>query len=88
FGGPIRASSSGKVKAPWVLSFDGRGRNLTLGMEELDRLLGKTPRLELAGKLNGNRIEVDRGELTGAQGRAGAKGLIETTGQLRLALDW
>lgn len=88
FGGPIRASSSGKAKAPWVLSFDGRGRNLTLGMEELDRLLGKTPRLELAGKLNGNRIEVDRGELTGADGRAGAKGLIETTGQLRLALDW
>jgi translocation and assembly module TamB len=87
FGGPIRASSA-KTGAPWVLNFDGRGRNLTIGMEELDRLLGKTPRLELAGKLNGGRIEVDRGELTGANGRAGAKGLIETAGQLRLALDW
>jgi len=87
FGGPIRASSA-KTGAPWVLNFDGRGRNLTIGLEELDRLLGKTPRLELAGKLNGGRIEVDRGELTGANGRAGAKGLIETAGQLRLALDW
>lgn len=87
FGGPIRASSA-KTGAPWVLTFDGRGRNLTVGMDELNRLLGRTPRLQLTGKLNGNRIEVDRGELTGAAGRAGAKGLIETDGRLRLALDW
>ena len=57
-------------------------------MAELDRLLGKTPRLQLAGRLNGGRIEVERGDLTGAAGRAGAKGLIETAGRLRLALDW
>nr|WP_316628456.1 translocation/assembly module TamB domain-containing protein [uncultured Brevundimonas sp.] len=87
FGGPIRASSA-KTGAPWVLNFDGRGRNLTIGMAELDRLLGKTPRLQLAGRLNGGRIEVERGDLTGAAGRAGAKGLIETAGRLRLALDW
>ena len=87
FGGPVRASSA-KTGAPWVLTFDGRGRNLTVGMDELNRLLGRTPRLQLTGKLNGNRIEVDRGELTGAAGRAGAKGLIETDGRLRLALDW
>ena len=87
FGGPIRASSA-RTGAPWVLNFDGRGRNLTVGMSELDRLLGKTPRLQLAGRLNGGRIEVERGELTGAAGRAGAKGIIETAGDLRLALDW
>ncbi len=87
FGGPIRASSA-KTGAPWVLNFDGRGRNLTVGLDELNRLLGRTPRLQLAGKLNGGRIEVDRGELTGAAGRAGAKGLIETNGRLRLALNW
>ncbi|MFN7128028.1 MAG: hypothetical protein ACK4OJ_03090 [Brevundimonas sp.] len=69
FGGPVRASSA-KTGAPWVLNFDGRGRNLTLGMDELNRLLGRTPRLQLAGKLNGGRIEVDRGELTGAARRA------------------
>ncbi|WP_426023685.1 translocation/assembly module TamB domain-containing protein [Brevundimonas sp. PWP3-1b1] len=87
FGGPIRASSA-RTGAPWVLNFDGRGRNLNVGMSELDRLLGKTPRLQLAGRLNGGRIEVERGELTGAAGRAGAKGVIETAGRLRLALDW
>lgn len=87
FGGPIRAASA-RTGAPWVLSFDGRGRDLTVGMSELDRLLGRTPRLQLAGKFNQGRIEVDKGELTGANGRAGAKGLIETAGRLRLALDW
>jgi translocation and assembly module TamB len=87
FGGPIRASSA-KAGAPWVLNFDGRGRNLTVGLDELNRLLGRTPRLQLAGKLNGGRIEVERGELTGAAGRAGAKGLIQTDGRLGLALNW
>ena len=87
FGGAIRASSA-RSGAPWVISFDGRGRALTTGMSELDRLLGRTPRLQLAGRFNQGRIEVDRGELTGANGRAGAKGLIETAGRLRLALDW
>ena len=87
FGGPIRASSA-RSGAPWVVTFDGRGRDMTLGLSELDRLLGRAPRLQLAGKINGGRIEVDRSELTGAQGRAGAKGLIEPEGRLRLALDW
>jgi translocation and assembly module TamB len=35
FGGPVRASSA-KTGAPWVLNFDGRGRNLTVGMDELN----------------------------------------------------
>lgn len=87
FGGPVRASSA-RSGAPWVVNFDGRGRNLTVGMAELDRLLGRTPRLQLAGRFNDGRIEVDRGELTGAAGRAGAKGLIEPEGRLRLALNW
>ncbi|RZJ96750.1 MAG: hypothetical protein EON88_06005, partial [Brevundimonas sp.] len=81
-------ASSARAGAPWRLRLDGRGRNLQIGMAELDRLLGKSPRLQLAGALNNGRIEVERGELTGAQGRASAKGLIEPEGRLRLALDW
>ncbi len=87
FGGPIQASSA-RTGAPWRLSFDGRGTRLASGMAELDRLLGATPRLQLAGLLNGGRIEIDQGLLTGAAGRASARGLIEPEGRLRLALDW
>lgn len=87
FGGPISASTA-RTGAPWRLTFDGRGRGLATGQGELDRLLGTTPRLQLTGALNNGRIEVERAALTGAQGSAGARGLIEGNGTLRLALDW
>lgn len=86
FGGPIRAASA-RPGAPWTLTFDGRGSRMAVGMDELDRLLGQTPRLQLAGSLNKGVVAVDRGELTGAAGRMGAKGLIEGP-KLRLALNW
>ena len=87
FGGPIQASSA-RTGAPWSLRFDGRGRGLVTGLGELDRVLGQQPRLQLAGMLNGGRIELNQGELTGAAGRAAARGLIEPEGRLRLALNW
>ncbi|MFN3559455.1 MAG: translocation/assembly module TamB domain-containing protein [Brevundimonas sp.] len=87
FGGPVAASTA-RSGAPWRLTFDGRGRNLSTGQSELDRLLGAAPRLQLTGALNAGRIEVERAALTGAQGSAGARGLIEGNGRLRLALNW
>ncbi|WP_333591012.1 translocation/assembly module TamB domain-containing protein [Brevundimonas sp.] len=87
FGGDIQASMA-RTGAPWTLGFDGRGARLVTGQAELDRLLGTSPRLQLAGLLRDGRIELNDGRLTGAQGRASAKGLIETDGRLRLALDW
>lgn len=87
FGGPVSASTS-QAGAPWRLTFDGRGRGLEVGMEELDRLLGATPRLQLTGALDDGKIAVERAELTGANGSAAARGLIEGDGRLRLALNW
>ncbi|MFN4298003.1 MAG: translocation/assembly module TamB domain-containing protein [Brevundimonas sp.] len=87
FGGPIRASQA-RPGAPWAITFDGRGRGLTTGMGELDRLLGATPRLNAAGSFRDGRVEIDRAELSGANGRAGARGLVEGDGRLRLALNW
>ncbi len=87
FGGPITAAAA-RSGAPWSLTFDGRGTRLTTGLAELDRLLGTTPRLQLAGGLNGGRIAVERADLTGTAGAVSAKGLIEPEGRLRLALNW
>ena len=87
FGGAVSASMA-RTGAPWRLTFDGRGRGLATGQSELDRLLGATPRLQLTGALNQGRIEVQQAALTGAQGSAGARGLIESNGTLRLALNW
>ncbi len=87
FGGTIAASMA-RAGAPWRLTFDGRGRRLTTGLDELDRLLGQTPRLQVTGALNGGRIEVEQARLSGAQGSAAARGLVEGDGRLRLALNW
>lgn len=87
FGGPIQAASA-RAGAPWTLTFDGRGDRLATGMDELDRLLGAAPRLQLAGGLNQGRVAIERGVLTGAAGTASARGLIEPEGRLRLALNW
>jgi translocation and assembly module TamB len=87
FGGPITAASA-RSGAPWTLTFDGRGTRLATGLEELDRLLGATPRLQLVGGLDDGRIAVERANLTGAAGTASARGLIEPEGRLRLALNW
>ena len=87
FGGPISAAAA-RTGAPWRLTFDGRGQGLAVGMVELDRLLGTTPRLQVTGALEGGRFAVERAQLTGAQGSAGARGLIEGDGRLRLALNW
>ncbi|NBB50361.1 hypothetical protein GVN24_18975, partial [Rhizobium sp. CRIBSB] len=78
----------GRTGTPWQVRFDGQGRNLVLGMEELDRLLGKVPRLELAGTLEGGRIAISRGQLTGAEASVSTQGLIQGDGRLQLALDW
>ena len=86
FKGPIQAGKA-RGDTPWTLSFDGRGSGMTIGMDELDRLLGQTPRLKAAGSWRGGVLAIDSGELTGASGRMGAKGLIEG-GKMRLALDW
>ncbi len=87
FGGPVAASMP-RAGGPWSLTFDGRGRGLATGLGELDRLLGTTPRLQLTGNLAGGRVAVEQARLTGDQGSATARGLVEGDGRLRLALSW
>ena len=71
FGGPITASMA-RTGEPWRLTFDGRGQRLAVGMDELDRLLGPAPRLQLTGSLDDGRIAIERAALTGAKGSANA----------------
>tara|TARA_R110000787_G_scaffold243802_1_gene349788 strand:+ start:3778 stop:8022 length:4245 start_codon:yes stop_codon:yes gene_type:complete len=86
-GGAVTAVAN-RPGAPWRLTLDARGQRLKTGMAELDRLLGTTPRLQLDGAFTAGRLEIEPARLTGAAGRASARGLIEGDGRLRLALDW
>ncbi|NJC41862.1 translocation and assembly module TamB [Brevundimonas alba] len=87
FGGSIAASMA-RTGAPWRVTFDGRGRGLALGIAELDRLLGQTPRLQLVGALSDGRVTIDSARLSGAHGNAAARGFVEGDGRLRMAMNW
>ena len=87
FAGAIAASMP-RAGAPWEITFDGRGRGFALGVSELDRLLGPTPRLQLVGTLTDARVQIESARLTGAHGNAAARGSIEGDGRLRLAMNW
>jgi translocation and assembly module TamB len=87
FGGPLSASIT-RAGEPWRLTFDGRGRGLATGLDELDRLLGATPRLQLTGALDDGRIAVEKAVLTGSSGSASARGVIEGNGRIGLAMSW
>lgn len=74
---------------PWTLDFAAQGSRFSTGWGELDRLLGRSPRLTGAGALSEGRIAIQRAELSGAAGRLNARGLIGLAGaDMRLALDW
>lgn len=87
FSGPIQARWA-RSGAPWVITYDARGRGLFIGQDEADRLLGRSPRLQLTGAFKGREFAVNEARLTAASGRAAAKGIVGTDGTLRLALDW
>ncbi|RZJ18873.1 MAG: hypothetical protein EON91_03700 [Brevundimonas sp.] len=87
FSGPIQARWA-RSGAPWVITYDARGRGLFIGQDEADRLLGRTPRLQLTGSFKGSEFAVNDARLTAASGGAHARGIIGTDGRLRLALNW
>ena len=86
FGGTIRMGTQ-RSGAPWTLNFNGAGRNLKTGMEEVDRLLGQRPRLALTGSLNRGIISITQGHLNGDAGQADVIGQIQGS-KLRLRLNW
>jgi len=87
FRGRLRAVAA-RPGAPWRVGFEGRGRGLRTGFDELDRLLGEQPSLQLGGSVGTGPVTIERLTLTGDHVTGGARGLIRETGELALALDW
>jgi translocation and assembly module TamB len=91
-GGGLDASWSASQDAgpdqPWVFSAEGRGRGLTTGTGEIDRLMGTEPRLTLAAQFQDGAFDVGRVEIDGAKERATAKGRWALAGDLDFGLDW
>jgi translocation and assembly module TamB len=91
-GGGLDASWSASQVAgpnqPWVFSAEGRGKDLTSGTAEIDRLMGPEPKLTLAAQFQDGAFDVGRVEIEGAKERASARGRWALAGDLNFALDW
>ena len=90
-GGTVTASWSagaGKGLPEWKFNFDAKGDGLTTGVAEVDRLLGTTPRLVAEASWGPTGLGVANAELTGAKGRAGAKGTLSPDQVMGFDLDW
>ncbi|HWD68421.1 MAG TPA: translocation/assembly module TamB domain-containing protein [Caulobacteraceae bacterium] len=80
------ASQSGAN--PWLFSADSRGRNLASGMDDVDRLLGRTPHLVGHASWAGNVLTVADSTLTGVGGQVSGTGTLGGDGALGLKLLW
>jgi translocation and assembly module TamB len=91
-GGGLEASWSASQGAgpnqPWVFSAEGRGKGLTSGTAEIDRLMGSEPKLTLAAQFQDGAFDVSKAEIEGAKERAAARGRWALAGDLNFALDW
>jgi translocation and assembly module TamB len=91
-GGGLDASWSASQGAgpmqPWVFSAEGRGKGLSTGTAEIDRLMGPEPRLTLAAQFLEGVFDIGNVEIEGAKERATAKGRWALAGDLNFDLDW
>lgn len=72
--------------AAWTVRLDARGARFALGMAELDRLLGPTPRVQADAAWQAGRLSVSRATLDGASLDANASGVMDKA--LALKVDW
>ena len=82
-----RAAETGRGR-PWTVAFTADGRDFASGLGQLDRLLGRAPKLTAAGQYAKGVVRVDASTLTGQSGQAKAKGTVALDGALDLKLDW
>ncbi|MBO9708111.1 MAG: translocation/assembly module TamB [Caulobacter sp.] len=84
----IKWSASQASGKPWMLTADARGGGFVSGLAELDRLLGKTPRLTARAAWNDGKLSVSDAKLDGAAASAQASGVLGPGTTLAFKLDW
>ncbi len=73
---------------PWAIDLDAQGAGFASGFDQLDRLLGATPRLRAQGSYDAGAIAIAKADLSGAAADVQGAGPIGKDGSLKLALNW
>lgn len=82
------SASQGRAGGAWAFNAEAAGSDLASGQEQLDRLLGPKPALNLAATYDKGAISVSRALLVGTAARMSGAGQIGKAGELKLTLDW
>ena len=75
-------------KNPWTFATDAHGRNLASGMDDVDRLLGRTPHLVGHASWAGDVLTISNATLTGVGGQVSGVGTLDGNTALSLKLNW
>lgn len=82
------SASQARAERPWTFTLDARGQRFALGMAELDRLLGPTPRVQAQANWDAGQLSVARASLDGAALDASGAGVMKRDGALAFKADW
>ncbi len=81
-------ASQARSTAPWNVTLDAKGDRFAMGLAELDRLLGGTPRVQARASWQAGRLAVSKASLDGASLDANAAGAMAADGGLKFTMDW
>ena len=81
-------ASQARANSPWAITLEARGERFALGIAELDRLLGASPRVQARADWSDGRLALGKASLDGAALDATAAGVMEKGGALAFKSDW
>ena len=81
-------SASQVPNSVWAFTADAKGTQFATGVEQVDRLLGATPKLEGRAELDHGAWRITRSTLDGKAGNARATGVYGPDNAINLAVNW
>jgi translocation and assembly module TamB len=74
--------------SPWVFTVDAKGAGFSLGVEQIDHLLGPAPTLKAKGAVDRGVVDLEQVAVDGKDGSFTAAGKIGPGGALKIATTW
>jgi translocation and assembly module TamB len=81
-------SAKQSARSPWVFSLDAKGAGFSLGVEQIDHLLGPSPTLKGKGAFDGGVVNLEQVAIDGKSGSITGAGKVGPNGALKIATAW
>jgi translocation and assembly module TamB len=81
-------ASQADVESPWNFVYEGGAENFTSGYPDLDRVVGRSPRVSGTASLLRDVLTVPKIDIIGATAQASARGVQQPDGAIRYDGTW